>query len=201
MIIGLTGGIACGKSTVAAMLVARGAALIDADVLAREAVQPGSIGLARIASVFGQDVLEQDGSLNRKKLAAVIFGDEAARKELEGILHPVIRAQMEEKMAEHECLTPDKLLVVDIPLLYESGMDELFAAYEIMVVYIPQELQLKRLMERDGLSPDAALQRLAAQLPIEEKRQRADITIDNGGTLEATAQQVDQFMRRKGLMT
>jgi dephospho-CoA kinase len=108
---------------------------------------------------------------------------------------------MEEKMAEHERLTPDKLLVVDIPLLYESGMEELFAACEIMVVYIPQELQLKRLMERDGLSADAALQRLAAQLPIEDKRQRADIAIDNGGALEATAEQIDQFMRWKGLMT
>lgn len=201
MIMGLTGGIACGKSTVAAMLVARGAALIDADVLAREAVQPGTAGLARIAAAFGQDVLAPDGSLDRKRLGAVIFGDEAARKELEGILHPVIRARMEAKMAEHERLAPDKLLVVDIPLLYESGMDELFAAWEIMVVYIPQELQLKRLMERDGLSADAARQRLAAQLPIEAKRQRADIVIDNAGALEATAQQIDQFLRRKGLIT
>lgn len=201
MIMGLTGGIACGKSTVAAMLVARGAALIDADVLAREAVQPGTDGLARVAAAFGQDVLAPDGSLDRKRLGAVIFGDEAARKELEGILHPVIRTRMEAKMAEHERFAPDKLLVVDIPLLYESGMDELFAAWEIMVVYIPQELQLKRLMERDGLSADAARQRLAAQLPIEAKRQRADIVIDNAGALEATAQQIDQFLRRKGLIT
>ena len=201
MIIGLTGGIACGKSTVAAMLVDRGAALIDADVLAREAVEPGSAGLRRIAERFGQAVIAPDGSLNRKKLAAIIFGDDSARKELEGMLHPEIRSRIQRQMAAFERLTPDKLLVVDIPLLYESGMEDLFADGQIMVVYIPAELQMARLMERDGLSAEEARQRLAAQLPIEEKRQRADIVIDNGGALEETAQQIDQLWRRKGLIT
>lgn len=201
MIIGLTGGIACGKSTVAAMLVDRGAALIDADVLARQAVEPGSAGLKRIAERFGQAVISPDGLLNRKKLAAVIFGDDSARKELEGMLHPEIRSRIQRQMAAFERLTPDKLLVVDIPLLYESGMEDLFADWQIMVVYIPAELQLARLMERDGLSVEEARQRLAAQLPIEEKRQRADIVIDNGGALAKTSQQIDQLWRRKGLIT
>lgn len=197
MNIGLTGGIACGKSTVASMLVRRGAILIDADQIAREVVLPGSPVLARVAEHFGQAVLLEDGSLNRKRLGEIVFNDPAAREQLNGILHPPIRAIMKERMRENETLHPDKLVVVDVPLLYESKLESMFD--EVLVVYVPREVQLKRLMERDRLSLEQAEQRLRAQLPIELKKQRADYVIDNQGSLQETERQVDAFCRRKGL--
>ncbi|MFK7697098.1 dephospho-CoA kinase [Paenibacillus sp. HJGM_3] len=197
MNIGLTGGIACGKSTVSAMLVKRGANLVDADRIAREVVLPGSPVLAQVAERFGQAILNEDGSLNRKKLGERIFGDETARRDLEGLLHPPIRATMREQLAQFERLQPDKLVVVDVPLLYESNLASMFE--EVMLVYVPREVQLARLMARDSLTAEQAERRLAAQLPIEQKRQWADIVIDNSGTLEATERQLDQFWSRKGL--
>jgi dephospho-CoA kinase len=197
MNIGLTGGIACGKSTVAAMLVRRGAQLIDADRLAREVVEPGSPALARVAERFGPEVLQPDGSLDRKKLGEIVFRDEAARKDLESILHPPIRALMRARMEELERLMPDKPVVVDVPLLFESKLQSYFQ--ETLLVYIPRELQLKRLQARDGLTAEQAERRLAAQMPIEEKRKLADAVIDNSGTLEETERQVDEYWVRKGL--
>ncbi|MCL6456877.1 MAG: dephospho-CoA kinase [Gorillibacterium sp.] len=197
MIIGLTGGIACGKSTVAAMLVSRGAALVDADHLAREATAPGSMGLQQIAERFGLDMLQMDGALDRKRLGVMVFNDEKALKDLEAILHPHIRAEISVKMHELDKLEPDRLVVVDVPLLYESGMKSMFP--QIMVVYVPRDIQLKRLMLRDGLSEEQAQQRLKVQMPIEEKKVLADILIDNSDSLEATEQQIDEFWHRKEL--
>ncbi|GIQ69827.1 dephospho-CoA kinase [Xylanibacillus composti] len=191
MNIGLTGGIACGKSTVADMLVEKGAVLIDADRLAREVVEPGTPTLAQVADTFGQAVLLPDGSLDRKRLGQIVFADDAARKKLEALLHPPIRALMRSRMAAYEQEDPTRLVVVDVPLLYESGLVDYFS--EVMVVYVPPAVQLSRLMERDGMDEAAARQRIAAQLPIEEKRKRADIVIDNSGSLAETARQVDQF--------
>ncbi len=197
MIIGLTGGIACGKSTVAQMLVSRGAVLVDADLIAREVVLPGSPVLSQVASRFGQAVLLEDGSLHRKKLGEIIFGDEQAKKDLEAILHPPIREVMWERMNRYDQEHPEGLVVVDIPLMYESGLDDRFK--EIMVVYIPRELQVQRLILRDGITQEQAESRLKAQMPIEEKKQRADIVIDNSGTLEQTEAQINQFWHRKEL--
>lgn len=197
MNIGLTGGIACGKSTVAAMLVRRGAILIDADQIAREVVLPGDPALGLVVERFGASVLNSDGSLNRKALGEIVFKEEAARKDLEAILHPRIRAMMRERMEETDRLTPDKLVMVDVPLLFESKLEYMFE--ETLLVYIPRELQLVRLMERDGIAADQAERRLAAQMPIEDKRGLADAIIDNSGTLEQTELQVDQFWTRKGL--
>ena len=197
MNIGLTGGIACGKSTVSAMLVNRGAILVDADQLARDVVEPGSPVLERVAAQFGQAVLHPDGSLNRKKLGEIVFADPEARKQLEGLLHPPIRALMREQMETAEREYPDRLVVVDVPLLYESGLEFMFQ--EVMVVYVPSEIQLQRLIQRDGLSEDAAKARLAAQMSIEDKRLRADIVIDNSQTREETSDWIDQFWARKGL--
>jgi dephospho-CoA kinase len=197
MNIGLTGGIACGKSTVSAMLVRRGAILIDADQIAREVVEPGSPVLARVAERFGQDILLPDGRLHRKKLGERIFGDDAARKDLESLLHPPIRAIMKERMRENESHYPDKLVVVDVPLLYESGLEWMFE--QVLVVYVPRELQLKRLIARDGLTTEQAERRLQAQMPIERKRDKADVVIDNSGTPAETERQVDLFWRQKGL--
>jgi dephospho-CoA kinase len=197
MNIGLTGGIGCGKSTVSAMLVRRGAILVDADRIAREVVEPGSPTLAKVAERFGQAVLEEDGSLHRKKLGEIVFADPAARKDLEALLHPSIRALMRERMETSEKLYPDKLVVVDVPLLYESGLQAMFE--EVMVVYVPREIQLDRLMKRDQLTLEQAETRLQAQMPIELKKERADIVIDNRGTLQETEHLINEFWSGKGL--
>lgn len=197
MILGLTGGIACGKSTVARMLVSRGARLVDADQIAREVVLPGSPALDEIASRFGPGVIQADGTLHRKKLGEIIFRDPEARKALESITHPRIRAIMRERMERYHREHPSGLVVVDVPLLYESGLDKMFE--EVMVVYIPQELQIERLMQRDGLSREQAESRIRSQMPIEEKKRRADYVIDNSGDLAETEAQVEEFWQRKGL--
>ncbi|MDF2671188.1 MAG: dephospho-CoA kinase [Paenibacillus sp.] len=197
MNIGLTGGIACGKSTVAAMLVKRGAFLIDADRIARDVVLPGSPVLEQVAVRFGENVLLADGSLNRKRLGEIIFSETNARKDLEAILHPPIRASMREQMADLEQAEPDKLVVVDVPLLFESQLSYMYS--EVMLVYIPAHLQLERLMKRDFLTLAQAELRLKSQMPIEDKKKMADIVIDNSGTLEETEAQIETFWNRKGL--
>ena len=197
MIIGLTGGIACGKSTVAQMLQAKGAVLIDADRIAREVVEPGSPILAQVAGRFGTGVLQEDGSLDRKKLGEIVFADKAARKDLEAILHPAIRTRMWASIEASERERPQRLTVADIPLLYESGHEARFP--EVMVVYVPEAVQLERLMARDKLTAEQAEARIRAQMPIEEKRRRADVVIDNSGTRENTFEQIDRFWRERGL--
>jgi dephospho-CoA kinase len=197
MNIGLTGGIATGKSTVARLLTERGAILIDLDRIAREVVEPGQPSLYRIAERFGQAVLQEDGLLDRKKLGAVVFADPTERKALEAIIHPAIRSVMKERMAYHEEHSPNKLVVVDVPLLYESGLESYFQ--QIMVVYIPREEQLQRLLERDKLTVEEAQKRLQAQMDIEEKKRRAGILINNSGSLAETEQQIEGYWREKGL--
>lgn len=197
MNIGLTGGIACGKSTVSAMLVDRGALLVDADQIARDVVEPGSPVLEQVAAHFGQAVLQEDGSLHRKKLGEIIFGDTEARKQLESILHPPIRKMIRDQMEAYERQFPDKLVVVDIPLLFESNLSYLFE--QVMVVYVPRHIQLERLMARDGLTESSANSRIEAQMSIEEKRKLADIVIDNSGTWEDTYAEVGRFWLGKGL--
>lgn len=197
MNIGLTGGIATGKSTVSQMLVRRGAALIDADVIAREIMEPGHPVLAEVAQRFGQQVLLPDGRLDRKKLGAIVFSDSNERKALDAITHPAIRREMMRRMTELEAADPRRLVVADIPLLFESGLEVLYD--EIMVVYVPRNVQLKRLMERDNLFREEAEARLRAQMDIELKREKADILIDNSLGKERTELQIDDFWRSKGL--
>lgn len=197
MIIGLTGGIATGKSTVSAMLVSRGALLVDADIIAREVMLPGHPVLAAVQERFGPEVMNDDGTLNRKALGRIVFGDQAELQALNNITHPAIRQEVKQRMMTFELQQPDKLVVVDIPLLYESKLDNLFQ--EIMVVYVPRTLQLQRLMERDGLAALEAEQRLASQMDIEEKKRKADIVIDNSKDLQYTEQQLEQWLRHKRL--
>ncbi|WP_276354272.1 dephospho-CoA kinase [Cohnella caldifontis] len=197
MNIGLTGGIAAGKSTVADLLVRKGALLVDLDRIAREIVEPGQPALERIAERFGQAVLQADGTLDRKKLGAMVFADPDKRKALEQITHPAIRAVMKERMEANRLAAPDRLTVVDVPLLYESGLASYFE--KVLVVYVPRRTQLERLIARDKLSPEEAEIRLNAQMDIEEKKKRADYVIDNGGSLEETERQVDAFWREMGL--
>jgi len=197
MIIGLTGGIACGKSTVAQMLVDRGARLVDADQIAREVVLPGSPALEEIADRFGRIVLKEDGTLDRKRLGEIVFSDPQAKRDLEQILHPRIRQLIRERKESLAAEHPRRPVIVDIPLLFESGMTEGYD--EIMVVYVPEEVQLRRLMERDGLTTEQAMNRIRSQMPIEEKKRRADVVIDNSGTLKETEDQIIDYWTRKGL--
>jgi dephospho-CoA kinase len=197
MNIGLTGGIACGKSTVSRLLASRGAIVIDADILAREVVEPGAPALAEVVRVFGPDMLNEDGTLNRKQLGKVVFDNEAKRKRLEELLHPAIIQLMQERMAEAERLQPDKLVVADVPLLYEAQMEDMFQ--EVLVVAASREVQLERLMQRDGLSGEEAELRIDAQMPLEWKKEWADVVIDNSGAPEETERQVEQYLRKKRL--
>ena len=195
MRVGLTGGIASGKSTVSNMLAARGAHIVDADRIAREVVEPGKPALAGIVDAFGASVLAEDGTLNRKMLGSIVFGDEAARKKLESITHPAIRKEMARWMEYWEETDPKSLVVADIPLLFESGLDKTYHFTDIIVVYVPRSVQLERLMKRNGFSEEEANARLDAQMSIERKRELADVVIDNSGSLEETERQVEQYVQ------
>ncbi len=192
-LIGLTGGIATGKSTVARLLAGRGAAVVDADLLAREVVTPGSPALEEIASTFGPGVVTATGELDRPALGAVVFADPARRRSLEEITHPRIAALMAQRIAAGlESGAP--LVVADIPLLYEGGRTGLVEG--VMLVDVPEEVQLRRLILRDGIDEAAARVRVAAQMPLAEKRRLATWVIDNGGTPESTAAQVGEWWER-----
>ncbi|SDL91607.1 dephospho-CoA kinase [Paenibacillus marchantiae] len=198
MNIGLTGGIATGKSSVSAFLASKGALLIDADVIAREVMLPGHPVLAAAVQRFGQAILNEDGTLDRKKLGSIVFQNPEERKALEAITHPAIRKEMRERAALYELEHPDKLVVSDIPLLYESGLEDGFE--EVMVVYVPRSVQLERLMSRDGMTAEQADARIDVQMDIEDKKQRADVLIDNSGLWSETEQQLISFLHRKGLI-
>ncbi|MGQ8871498.1 dephospho-CoA kinase [Paenibacillus sp. TSA_86.1] len=198
MNIGLTGGIATGKSSVSAYLASKGALLIDADVIAREVMLPGHPVLAAAVQRFGQAILNEDGTLDRKKLGSIVFQQPEERKALEAITHPAIRKEMRDRATAYELNHPDKLVVSDIPLLYESGLEDGFA--EVMVVYVPRAVQLERLMSRDQMNRADAEARIAAQMDIERKKERADIVIDNSGSWEQTEQQLQSFLTHKGLL-
>ena len=174
-LVGLTGGIATGKTTFAAALRALGVPVIDADQLARQVVEPGTPALAAIAATF-PGVVGPDGRLDRKALGARVFGQEAERRRLEAVTHPAIRAAMVAETARLEAAGHD-LVFYDTPLLYEVGLDQAMAL--VVVVWAPRQAQLRRLAARDGLSTAEAEARLGAQLPVDEKAARADVVIDN----------------------
>lgn len=194
--IGLTGGIACGKSTVAAMLRAKGLPVLDADAVAREVVGPGSSGLSKVLETFGQDLLLADGTLDRKALGRKIFADVMARETLEKILHPLIRARiasLRKQLAETGHLSA----IYDVPLLFEKQMQAEFD--EVIVVYCKPEQQIKRLMERSQLSEREARQRLAQQLPIAVKKAGAATLFDNSEDLPYLQKQVDEWFSKQKL--
>jgi dephospho-CoA kinase len=193
-IIGLTGGIASGKSSVARILEALGVVVVDADQLAREAVAPGVEAYCSIVDEFGDGILNTDRSINRQALAKIVFADSAARRRLERITHPAIARLAEERLtALRNAGTP--VVVYMAPLLIEAGVTS--RVDEIWVVYADRETQVVRLMLRDGLSRDEAQQRLAAQMPMEEKRTYGRIVIDNSGTPEETERQVKDLWERE----
>ncbi|MFN2451172.1 MAG: dephospho-CoA kinase [Candidatus Dormibacteria bacterium] len=190
-VIGLTGGIASGKSTVAAMLAEHGAVVVDADRLAREVVAPGQPALAEVVATFGGQVLQPDGALDRTALGRLVFADDAARRRLEAITHPPVRTLMAQRVAEAVTCSGAPLVVADIPLLFEGGRGHEFSG--VLLVAATEATQLRRLQERDGLDDAAARQRLAAQLPMEEKRRRATWVIDNDAALPATRAALDRW--------
>ncbi|PFG67860.1 dephospho-CoA kinase [Propionibacteriaceae bacterium ES.041] len=193
--VALTGGLASGKTTVAERWAEHGAVLIDSDVLAREVVEPGTPGLAAVRERFGDRVLAADGSLDRKALGAVVFADSQARKDLEGILHPLIRARAAELQ---QAAAPEAIVVQVIPLLAETGRTEGFDA--IVVVDLPTETQLHRAMARDGSSAEQAGARIEAQAGRTERLAVADLVVDNSGDREqllAEADRVWHELRRR----
>jgi dephospho-CoA kinase len=191
--IGLTGGIGSGKSTVSALLAERGAVIIDADRIAREVVEPGTPGLAAVVAAFGDGVVGPDGGLDRPALAAVVFVDPEARARLDGIVHPLVRARAAEVAA---AAPPDAVLVHDIPLLVETGQAARFDL--VLVVRADQEVRVARLVQR-GLTEDDARARIAAQATDEQRAAVADVVLDNSGTREELAAQVDRFWTQRVL--
>ena len=186
MRVGLTGGVASGKSTVSAMLAELGAVMIDADVLARDVVAPGTDGLAEVVEAFGPEVLAADGSLDRPALGAIVFGDEQRRRVLEGIIHPRVRA----RGAEIEAAATEGAVVVhDIPLLAEIGQAAAFDA--VIVVDVPVEIQVERMVGLRGMTREDAEARVAAQASREDRLAIATHVVDNTGTLAQLQARVD----------
>ncbi|MCY1014801.1 dephospho-CoA kinase [Pyxidicoccus sp. MSG2] len=190
-VFGLTGGIASGKSTVTRMLRELGAEVLDADVLAREVVEPGTPGLADVAARF-PGVVGPDGRLDRVKLGAHVFSDAIERAALNAIIHPRVREAFLEKVQALEARGV-KRVIYDVPLLIEAGMHQWMEG--VAVVWVPRDSQKARLMSRDGLDAAGAEGRLAAQLPLDEKRAHATWVIDNSGDLAATRAQVESVWR------
>lgn len=188
-VICLTGGIGSGKSRVAALLRQLGAAVISADEVARELSRPGTDVHRAIVAAFGPDVVAADGTLDRRALGRRVFADPEARRCLEGITHPAIRKEMEQRLAALRAAPdPPPAVVLEIPLLFETGGR--YPCDQVWVVYAPEEVRVARVMARDGLSRDEVLARMRAQWPLEEKVRRADVVIDNGGPWEDAERQV-----------
>lgn len=191
IVIGLTGGIATGKSTVTAALRDLGVPVIDADQVARQVVEPGQPALDEIVAAFGPDLLRDDGRLDREKLASLVFADGAARQRLNSITHPHILRAIDRQRQE-AAAAGQRVLALDVPLLFEAGMDR--SVDRVWVVTASPSQQLQRLMGRDGLTAEEARRRVESQMPLEEKLRRADAVIDNSGSVEATRTRVRNLL-------
>lgn len=191
MIIGLTGSIASGKSTISAMLKEKGYPIIDADLVARLVVKPGTSNLREIQRTFGNEVMNEDGTLNRDSLGKLIFDDPAKRKQLNDLMHPAIRSEML-RQRDELFESGQKTLIMDIPLLFESRLQHFVD--KILVVSVTEEMQLQRLMSRNSLSTEEATSRIQSQLPISEKEKGADAVIYNNGTIEQSKEQLERIL-------
>ena len=196
LLVGLTGGVATGKSTVSAMFAALGCLIIDADRLAREVVEPGQPAHTQIVSAFGRGVLRPDGGIDRKALGAVVFADPAARARLESITHPAIRARVRARLAELTAAGFDGIVILDAPVMVESGDSR--DVDRLVVVTADEPAQVARQQARDGLGADDARRRIRSQMPLDEKARLADYLIDNSGELAATQARVREVRRALG---
>jgi dephospho-CoA kinase len=188
-LIGLTGGAGSGKSTVSALLREHGAAVIDADEAAHAAYEPGSPGFEALVREFGPKFV-RDGHIDRARLGELVFNDKDALRRLNAIVHPLVREWMAARTLE-AAEGGAEVVVQDVPLLYENGLERLYST--VVLVYVPERLQLQRLVEGRGLSQERARAMIAAQMPIEEKRTLAPHVIDNSGSREATRTQVERL--------
>jgi dephospho-CoA kinase len=191
-VLGLTGGIGSGKTVVGEMFARLGAEVIDADQLARDVVEPGQPALDEIVKRFDPEILLPDGRLDRRKLGRIVFADAAARAALNAITHPRIRERMDAAVTARR--ERAGVLILDIPLLYETARTT--PVEKVIVVWVDPATQIRRLLDRGGLTPEEARKRIAAQMPLDEKRALADHVIDNSGSLDATRRQVEALYRR-----
>ena len=193
-VIGLTGGIGTGKSTVSELLAAHGFKIVDADVASREAVKKGSEGLQQVKQVFGEEAIDDNGEMNRKYIGEIVFNDAEKRKELNQIVHPIVREIMENQKEKY--LSEGYNVIMDIPLLFENNLQD--TVDETWLVYASESIQVERLMERNDLSQEEAKARVYSQISIDKKRRMADHVIDNRGTLLELKQNVEQLLMDEG---
>lgn len=188
-LIGLTGGVGTGKSTVAEMLRELGATVIDADEAAHAVYAPGTPGFDAVVAEFGPDFV-RNGAIDRQKLGALVFNDADARGRLNAIVHPLVRDWMAERTVE-AAERGDQIVIQDVPLLYENGLEPLFSS--VLLVYASEDTQLERLVRSRGVPPDRARAMITAQMPIDEKRRRAHHVVDNSGNMDQTRAQVEEI--------
>ena len=188
-VIGLTGGIASGKSTASAYLRERGAAIVDADAISRASTRRGGAVCAALG-----DILGADGEIDRRKLGGIVFADEDARCKLNSIVHPAVMAESRAQI-ENARASGVKVCILDVPLLFETGMEKL--CDETWLIYVPREEQIRRMAERDGLDAAAAAARIDSQMPLEEKLKRADVAIDSSGTIEQTREKLRRLWEER----
>lgn len=188
-VIGITGGIASGKSTVSDYIKSKGYPVLDADIYARKVVEPGSEGLKEIVEAFGEDALNEDGTMNRQYVGSLIFNDKEKRDILNGITHPKIRQMMND---ERDFYLKTTHVFQDIPLLFENGLEGQMD--EIIVVYVERDVQTERLMARNELSESEAISRIESQMSLEDKKARATVVFDNSETRETLYKQIDEFL-------
>jgi dephospho-CoA kinase len=182
LIVGLTGGIASGKSSAGKIIGKLGGIVVDSDVLARQVVEPGEPALGKIVRRFSEGVLDENGALDREKLRDIVFNDDTALKDLNAIVHPAVYGEIARAMDEYRKDPRDTILFLDIPLLYESGGEAIVDV--VVVVYVDRETQIQRLIARDGFSREEAENRIDKQMSLDEKKARAEFVIDNRGTFD-----------------
>lgn len=197
LVIGLTGSIASGKSTISKMFKEMDIPVIDADQISRDVVEPGEPAYESIVQQFGREVLHEDGYLDRKKLGKVIFSSEEKRKQLNEIVHPQVREEMVRRREQYK-QEEYAAVVLDIPLLFESKLTDYVE--KTLVIYVDERTQLQRLMERDRSNRNDAKERIAAQIPVKKKAEMADAVIDNNGTIEESFQQLRDILLGWGIV-
>ncbi|WP_186578412.1 dephospho-CoA kinase [Aquibacillus kalidii] len=193
IIIGLTGSIASGKSTVAKMFSGFNIPVVDADIIAREVVEVGRTAYQQVVKEFGESILNEDKTINRKHLGKIVFSDERSRKKLNSIVHPAVREEMIRQKQDYVD-QGNKAVVLDIPLLFESKLT--YLVDKTVVIYVDEKIQLKRLMERDDSTIQDATSRIRSQIPVKQKAEWADAVIDNSYTIESSGNQLVQILKR-----